>query len=111
MNGKHGFWMKEMTESQVHKKFRGIDELCRILSVRHGVIIGAERCENPNNPRQNKFIVSFEIPPDKYKGFFEAREVIIEVLGRMGMTLEHEAGGDGETGPILTYSVMKLIKW
>lgn len=102
--------MKEMTENQVRRRFRGIDELCRVLSVRHGVIIGAGRCEDPDNPRQHKFIVSFEIPPDKGKGFVEAREVVIEVLGRMGMTLEHEAGGDGATGPILTYSVMKLVR-
>ena len=70
--------MKSITARQVRRKFSGIDELCRILSVRHGIEIATEKSEDPDNPRNNALIVSFEFADDKDKHFLTARDILID---------------------------------
>ena len=98
--------MKSITAGQARRKFSGIDELCRILSVRHGIIIGAEKSENPDNSRDNALIVSFESADGKEKDFYTARATLIDSFLRKGLIIEHECNGDGGTGPIMAYRVM-----
>ena len=52
--------MKSITARQVFRRFSGINALCNTLSVRHGIKIGAEKSENPENSRDNALIISFE---------------------------------------------------
>ena len=102
--------MKAITARQAYRKFGGIDELCRILSVRYGILIGAEKSENPDDPRDNALIVSFEFPDDKKDRFLTAREALIDSFLRAGLMIEHECNGDGETGVIFAYRVMAVDK-
>lgn len=94
-----------MTARQVLRKFSGINALCKVLSVRHGIRIGAEKSENPDNPRDNALIVSFEVPDGGEERFHAARDTLIDSLLRRNLTLEHECNGDGETGAIIAYRV------
>ena len=98
--------MRSITARQVRRKFSGIDELCRVLSVRHGIEIGTGKSENPDNPRKNSLIVSFEFADGKEKHFLTARAILINSLLRKDLTLEHECNGDGETGTIFAYRVL-----
>ena len=67
-----GSKMRSITAKQVRRKFSGIDELCRILSARHGIEIATEKSENPDNPGNNALIVSFEFADGKEKHFLMA---------------------------------------
>ena len=98
--------MRSITARQVFRKFSGIDTLCPILSVRHGIKIGVEKSENPDNPTDNALIVSFEFADGKENHFLTARDRLIDCLLRRNLTLEHECNGDGETGAIIAYRVM-----
>ncbi len=98
--------MKSITARQVRRILSGIDELCRILSVRYGIEVAAERSENPDNPRNNALIISFEFADGKEEHFLAARDILINTLLRKDLTLEHECNGDGETGTIFAYRVL-----
>ncbi len=98
--------MKSITARQVLKKFSGINTLCSILSVRYGIEIGVEKSENPDNPRDNALIISFEFTDGNAKHFLAARNTLIDSLLREDLTLEHECNGDGETGAVIAYRVM-----
>lgn len=98
--------MKSITARQVFRKFSGINSLCRILSVRYGIKIDAEKSENFDNPRDNALVVSFEFADGKEKCFLAARGELIDSLLRKDMTIEHECNGDGATGVIIAYRVM-----
>ena len=98
--------MKSITARQAFRKFSGIHALCRILSVRYGIKIGAEKSENSNNPQDNALVVSFEFADGKEGRFLAARGELIDSLLRKDMTIEHECNGDGATGAIIAYRVM-----
>ena len=61
--------MKSITTRRVFRKFSGINALCNVLSVRHGIRIGAEKSENPDNTRDNVLIISFEFTDGNEKHF------------------------------------------
>ena len=98
--------MKSITTRRVFRKFSGINALCNVLSVRHGIRIGAEKSENPDNPRDNVLIISFEFTDGNEKHFFAARDTLIDSLLLKNLTLEHECNGDGEIGSVIAYRVM-----
>lgn len=100
--------MKSITARQVFRRVSGINALCNTLSVRHGIRIGAEKSENPDNPRDNALIVSFEFSDGNEKRFITARDTLIDSLLLNDLTLEHECNGDGETGSVIAYRVMAM---
>lgn len=98
--------MKSITARQVFRRFSGINALCNTLSVRHGIKIGAEKSENPENSRDNALIISFEFADCNEKHFLTARDTLIDSLSLKNLTLEHECNGDGEDGSVIAYRVM-----